>query len=131
MKKEAIRKVVVIEDDKVCGEIVKQELNRLAKVEVVLFSSAEECFSKMKQQPELIILDFFLGTNGSQNMNGHEALNQIRTNNSDQKVLFISTVSEIDLLEQYKVYRSVDYIEKSCLGTGRMIEKVKCQLSAA
>ena len=131
MKKETLKRIFVIEDDRFFGEVVKQELSKLKQVVVEVFSSAEECMGKMNEAPELIILDFALHKGEVDHMNGHEALNHFRTNNAAQKVLFVSGKSDLGLLEQYKVFRSVDYIEKSDACIRRMVEKVKYQLTAA
>lgn len=131
MKNEEIKRIVVIENDPVLRASAKNHLEKLDQVVVEIYSSAEDCLTNMMQDPELILLDFSLETSKEEGMNGHEALNHFRMRNSAQKIIFVSGRLDFELLEEYKQYRAIDYIEKSRFISNRMIEKVKHQLFAA
>jgi two-component system OmpR family response regulator len=123
--------IFIVDDDIIYLELLKNELTELKNIEVETFTSAEKCLEKMYKKPDLIILDFYLDTLNPENMNGHNALKEFYIENPKQKIVFISSSNNEFLLEEYKRYRSVDFIVKTDSGINHLQQLVKYHLKAA
>lgn len=123
------KKVFVVDDSLVYTEILRHELNVLKNIHVTTFSSAEECFTKLKENPNLIILDFYLDGENPNNMSGHDALNALQKIDNCPEVLFVSSERNEGLLEEYKNFRNVDFLLKTSTGTEQIVQKVKEKLN--
>ena len=131
MKNDEPKKIFIVDDDIIYLEILKNEISELQNIEIETFVSAEECLLRMHKRPDLIILDFYLDTLNPRNMTGHEALKELYIENPNQKILFISSSNNEFLLEEYRKYRSIDFILKTDYGSNHLQQMVQFYLKAA
>ncbi len=123
------RKVFIVDDSPIYRELISNELKELSNIELSTYSSAELCMKSMDENPELIILDFYLDGENPENMNGHFALEEFRKSKKCPKILFVSSIVNEELLMEYSQYKNVDFILKSELGTDRILRKIEEKLS--
>ena len=53
-------KVFIVEDDTMFGELIKMKLEENHLLDVMLFRSGEEMLGEFHNQPDIVILDYFL-----------------------------------------------------------------------
>ncbi len=123
------RKVFVVDDNSMCREAMSNDLKQIDNIEVSTFSSAELCLKSMNENPELIILDFYLDGENPENINGHFALERFRNTEQCPKILFVSSAINEELLLEYSNHRDVDFMLKSIYGSKSLIRKVEEKLS--
>jgi len=127
---ENTRKIFIIDDDKVMLETLKFQLEEIDNVEIKVFPSAESCFREMKEKPDLVLLDFYLDSENPKNMTGHDALRIFKNRFSDLNILFISREINMELLEMYRKYRSINYILKDLSNIKYLMQIVKNKITA-
>lgn len=129
MKANKVRKVFIVDDDKVYHEIIKHELRGIKNIQVQTFSSAEECLEYMSEKPDLVILDYYLNSDVPTNMTGHEALNVFQSSTYTPNVIFISSDLNEGLLDQYWQHRSIDFVLKNQIGSDLLVHKARYYLN--
>jgi len=107
------KKIFVVDDDMFYLELLKNEIKQIHNTEVKGFSSAEHCLEEIDENPDLVILDYNLNGENPENMSGHDALTILQANNPKQKIVFISSEQNWEVLESYDKYRFVNYMVKS------------------
>lgn len=105
--------VFIIDDSPVYRELLKNEVVDVAGCDVYTFSSAEACFSNATVKPDLVILDLYLDDGSKKVMSGHEALRKLLSQDEEVQIVMISAEVNEALLQEYKMYRGVDFILKS------------------
>jgi two-component system OmpR family response regulator len=123
------RNVFIVDDSPLYREIISNELKGISNIDISTYDSAENCIKNMDRDPALIILDFYLDGENSENMNGHFAMQQFRKLKKCPQILFVSSLQNQELLMEYSQYRDVDFILKSELGTSRTTRKIEEKLS--
>lgn len=123
------KKVFIVEDSPLYREVLKEEISAIQDVEIQAFASAEACLAKISEEPELIILDFYLDGENENNMSGHEALKEFQKADTPPEILFVSAAKNEGLLEEYQNYRNVDFVLKKEAGTEYLVHKVRQKLN--
>ncbi len=131
MKTTEKQKIFVVTSQILDQQLLKEVLNKLEEVEIEEFSTLDACLEKMQEQPSLVILDYYLNPVESDNLNAYQALNSLQSDDVNQPVLFISTESDGTWLEEYRVYRTVDFVIESRCTKRRILNKVEQYLKAA
>lgn len=121
--------VFIVDDSPLYRELISNELKEIENIEISTFDSAEHFLKKMDLQPSLVILDFYLDGENDQNMNGHEAIQHLRQLKKQPNIIFISSIINEALLQEYSNYRNIDFILKSELGTARVKRKIEDKIS--
>ncbi len=106
-------KIFIVDDDPFYLELLKFEISNLSLFDVSGFTSAEDCLCEMKNDPALIILDYNLTEDPKNKITGHNALELFKKENPKQKVIFISSEQNWEILEAYNKFREVKYMIKS------------------
>lgn len=123
--------VIVIDDDKIFLEIIKNELIQMNILNVRAFLSAEKALSIKNLNPDLIILDYHLNNGSNDNISGHSALNVVENKFPDSNIMLISGTCHEELLSQYEEYRKVAYCVKHHLNFNGFRNKVNNLLKIA
>ena len=77
------------------------------------FSSGEECLKSVENQPDIIILDYFLNGNDPNAMNGLQVLKKIKNISSDTKVIMLSAQDKMEIAVNLIKFGAYDYIIKN------------------
>lgn len=110
---QAKKNVFIIDDSPTYRELLNNEFTKFDEVVTHVFASAEECFENDLPEPVLVILDLYLDDGSGSVMSGHEALRKFLSQNENLEIVLISAEVNETLLEEYKLYRGVDFILKS------------------
>lgn len=105
--------VFVVEDDRFFSEMVQDFLKENNSLKVSGFLSAESCIEKLDEQPEIIILDYYLNKGNPDAMNGLEALKEIRKKSPDTKVILLSAQHSLNTAAELLNQGAFDYVIKN------------------
>src|SRR5438128_1544591 len=110
MVKEALQKILLIEDDIDIQEIAKLALSSVGKFSVEVFSSGVEALEKAsKIFPQLVLLDVMMPK-----MDGPTTLQKLRQfpQFASIPVIFLTAKVQLHEVENYKKMGAVDVISK-------------------
>jgi len=116
-------KIFIVDDDIFCLTLYDQFLRNLGYTDVKSFNAGDDCLAALKEQPELIFLDYNM-----EGLNGIEVLKKIKAFNPDIMVYIITgQESSMVAVEAIKA-GAIDYIVKSSLSPDKMaliMEKIE------
>lgn len=106
-------KIVVIEDNKVMSEMVRDYLlSKFSSADVTVFNTGEEALSGMISEPDVIILDYNLDSENINALNGIQILMKIK-DRFKTPVIFLSSQERADVSANTIKYGAYDYITKN------------------
>jgi DNA-binding NtrC family response regulator len=77
------------------------------------FASGEQCVKQISQNPDIIILDYYLNAIDDNAMNGIETLDRINSVNPLIPVIVLSSEDKVEVAVNCMKHRAFDYIVKS------------------
>ncbi len=106
--------IFLVDDDNVQLELVKRQLDQEFKDEVFIrkFKSMEECTAQLRRKPQIVVLDYFLGTK-SNGPTGIELLKEIKKFSPETFVIMVSGQNQIEVAANTIKYGAFDYIPKN------------------
>ena len=101
-----------------------QELN--FSINYYGFPSGEECLENMDLNPDIIILDYHLNSNGyEKNMSGLKLIKQIRGNYPDTNTIILSCQKNVEVVKELMQEGVKEYIKKDSVALHRVKELVR------
>ena len=91
MDLEKPKKIFIVDDDTMLTEALKDYLTRKTLNEIHIFNTGEECLKHLTENPEFIILDYYLNSVQKDAANGMEILQVIRKHYPDIHVIMLSS----------------------------------------
>ncbi len=91
-------KIFAVEDDVIFGKMIKHTLEKQDTYDVTVFTTGEEFFDHLHEQPDIVTLDYNLP-----GMTGLDILKQINQYNPDISIVVVSGQEEVTVaVEAYK-----------------------------
>jgi len=115
--------IFIVDDDPFCLQLYHYHLSSLGYKNVYVFDNGKDCIKSLALQPDLILLDHYMKP-----MNGMEVLKQVKRNNPDIFVVFISGQEEIHLPIVAMDNGAFDYLVKTDVTEDKLhllIEKIQ------
>lgn len=106
-------KLFLVDDDALFLKSLEIEFLESADFEVKTFPTGELCIANLKENPDLIVLDYHLDGINKEAMNGLEVLDKIKKNNEELPVIMLSSQDKIDVAVQCIHHKAADYVVKS------------------
>ena len=85
------KKIFIVDDDTMLTEALKDYLTRKTLNEIHIFNTGEECLKHLTENPEFIILDYYLNSVQKDAANGMEILQVIRKHYPGIHVIMLSS----------------------------------------
>jgi len=108
--------VFLVDDDKMFLSSLKTSLTQQFKsgIEVSTFTSGEECLKKVEDNPDIIVLDYYLNDDQHpQAMDGLEVLRKIKENSEDSTVIMLSGQDKLQVAIDSIKNGAYEYVAKS------------------
>ena len=112
MKTEKIS-LFLVDDDVLFLKSLELEFLGHADFTIETFATGELCLQRLSQNPDIIILDYYLDGIDKNAMNGIETLDKIKAINPDIPVIMLSSQDKIDVAISCMHHRAFDYVVKS------------------
>ncbi len=104
--------IFVVEDDNFFLEVVTDDLSENESYAVKGFSTAESCLECLNENPDVIVLDFYLDKENPDAMNGMEALEKINAIDPNIKVIMLSGQDSLETAGTLLDKGAFDYVIK-------------------
>jgi two-component system, OmpR family, response regulator len=118
-------KIFLVDDDTKHLIMLKNHLEKKSDydIKVNIFSNGENCLDKMHENPDIVILDYYLDGIKTDAANGLEILKKIRVSNPDTYVIMMSGQDDLKVAIATIDNGAYDYIIKgeSAYVRGQMI----------
>lgn len=104
-------KVFVVDDDQMFTTFLSDHL-KSQKYEVLGFATGEECLENLHENPEIILLDYYLNSEVEGAKNGLEILEEIKKSNTHIKVVMLSSQEKYGVAAQTIARGASHYVIK-------------------
>jgi two-component system, OmpR family, response regulator len=106
-------KLFLVDDDALYLKSLEIEFLQHADFDILTFSTGEQCVKQLSQNPDIVILDYYLDGVDKNAMNGIKTLDRIKAYNSDINVIMLSSQDKIEVAISCMHHRAYDYVVKS------------------
>lgn len=122
-------KIFLVDDDSKHLVMLKNHLEKKSEypLDIHIFSNGENCLEKMYENPDIIILDYFLDGIKTDAANGLEILKRIREDHPDTFVIMMSGQDNLQVAVDTIDHGAYDYIikgESAYLRTQMLIDNI-------
>jgi two-component system, OmpR family, response regulator len=106
-------KIFLVDDDAVFLKSLEIDFLDSADFSIVTFATGELCMDALNQNPDIIVLDYYLDGIDRFAMNGLDTLDKIKETNPDLPVIMLSSQDKIDVAIECMHHKAYDYVVKS------------------
>ncbi len=117
------KKILIVEDDKDFLFILQESLKKEGFSVIISENGRDGLAMAEKEKPDLIILDILMPA-----MDGYEVAEKIKEKNISAKVIFLTNLKDLDSMSKALEIIPSDYIIKSDMPVGKIVEEVKKKL---
>lgn len=113
MNNKPVIKLFLVDDDVVFLKSLEIDFLQHGDFIIETFVTGELCVKNLSNNPDVIILDYFLDGIDKNAMNGIETLDKIKAVNPDMPVIMLSAQDKIDVAINCMHHKAFDYVVKS------------------
>jgi len=103
----------LVDDDALFLKSMEIEFSRKTKSALETFASGELCLKNLSQNPDIVILDYYLNGIDKKAINGLETLDRIKAINPQIPVIMLSSQDKIAVAVNCMKHKAFDYIIKN------------------
>jgi DNA-binding NtrC family response regulator len=113
MTKENKKLVFLVDDDALYLKSLEINFTQDTEFVIATFATGEQCLENITQNPDIIILDYYLNGIQKNAINGIQTLDEIKKVNPDIPVIMLSSQDQIEVAVDCMKHLAYDYIVKS------------------
>lgn len=91
MKSKSLKKIFIVDDDEMLTMALSDYLTREVNHDIHIFHTGEDAINHLSENPDVVILDFYLNTIEKEAANGLEVLTSIRKYLPNAKFIMLSS----------------------------------------
>lgn len=103
----------LVDDDALFLKALEIEFLQKGEFTIKTFATGEDCIKNLSQNPDLIILDYYLDGIEQGAINGMETLDEIKNFNPKIPVIMLSSQDKIEVAIDCMHHGAIDYVVKS------------------
>jgi len=107
------RKVFLVDDDSSHNQMMKDHLMSKMNVDITTFSTGEDCLGNLEQQPNVIVLDYYLDGEKTDAQNGLEILKKIKSTSPNVEVVMLTVQDKLEVAVETMKNGAFDYVVKN------------------
>jgi DNA-binding NtrC family response regulator len=119
------RLIFFVDDDKMMLNLMEYTFKCREGFEVKSYFSGEECIRNLHLKPELIVLDYYLGSDELNTMTGLDTLQKINKLNSSIPVIILSREKDCDTIAEFKKQGAMKYVIKDDYFIDTLIDTIE------
>jgi len=112
-----LNSVFIVEDNAVQRSMLSDHLSKYPKLKIREFSSGDSCLKELisgnVEEPELVLMDYFLESSFGTSKDGLETLTKLKEIYPDTDVVMLTSVENQKIIDLAKKKGAMDYIVKS------------------
>jgi len=116
--------IFFVDDDKMMLDLMEYTFKCRDGFEVKSFFSGEECLKNLHLNPNVIVLDYYLGGGETEAMSGLETLIKINEVNNSIPVIILSREKSKELIDQFILSGAKKYVIKDDYFIDTLIEAI-------
>ena len=105
--------IFLVDDDALYLKVLENEFLQHADFNILTFPTGELCIENLSQNPDVIILDYYLDGIYENAMNGLETLDKIKLIKPEIPVIMLSAQDKIEVAVNCMHHKAFDYVVKS------------------
>ena len=105
--------VYMADNDIAFLKTMQEEFAGNPELKIRIFETGEKCLEQMWQEPDIVVLDYFLNSLEKDPINGLEILKQIKRDYPALPVIMLSAQDNIEIAINCMKHKAFDYIVKS------------------
>jgi two-component system OmpR family response regulator len=105
--------IFLVDDDALFLKTLEADFANFPEISVKTFATGELCLDSISEDPDVIVLDYYLNGIDEKAKNGIETLDKINTVNPLIPVIMLSSQDSIDVAVDCMKHKAFDYIVKS------------------
>ena len=113
MGSEGKKLIFIVDDDALFLKSLEIEFLQNNDYTVKTFSTGELCMENISENPDLIVLDYYLNSIDTSAIDGLEILDRIKASNSQIPVIILSSQDNIEVAVNCMRHKALDYFVKS------------------
>jgi len=103
----------LVDDDALFLKSLEIEFKENTKSVIKTFATGEACLENIFQNPDIIVLDYYLDSIEKNAIDGLETLDRIKAHNKQIPVIMLSSQDKIEVAVNCMKHQAYDYIVKS------------------
>jgi DNA-binding NtrC family response regulator len=115
----------LVDDDALYLKSLEIEFMQSDDYEIKTFATGELCLENLSQNPDIIVLDYYLNGIDGNAINGLETLVKIKNENHHVPVIMLSSQDKIEVAVNCMKHEAIDYIVKSETAFLRLNKTIK------
>ncbi len=123
------RLIFFVDDDKMMLNLMEYTFKCRDGYDVKSYFSGEECIENLSLNPDLIVLDYYLGDMDSNSMSGMETLTKIIETNKNFNVIILSREKNPGLIQEFKEKGAKEYVIKDDYFIDTLIDTIEHHFS--
>ena len=116
--------IFFVDDDKMMLDLMEYTFKCREGFEVRSFYSGEECLRNLYLNPNVIVLDYYLGESESEAISGLETLKRINALNINIPVIILSREKNKNLINEFILYGAKKYVIKDDFFIDTLVETI-------
>lgn len=105
-------KIFLVDDDPIFLGMLRETLRNEPGLSIQTFRTGEECLKVLNQNPDVIVLDYYLNSRNPKAKNGMQILKQIVGQRPQTKVIILSGQEDGKLVYKLTEQKAADYVIK-------------------
>lgn len=106
-------KLFLVDDDALFLKLLEIEFSQQADFVIETFATGELCLANLLQEPDIIVLDYYLNGIDPNAMNGVDTLDKLKQIAPDLPVIILSSQDSIEVAINCMHHQAYDYVVKS------------------
>jgi DNA-binding NarL/FixJ family response regulator len=135
MNTKKLETVFIVEDSEVERSMLKDHLSKYKNLKIKEYSSGTACIKELivgnAQEPDLILMDYFLDSNMGASKDGLESLAKLKEICPATNVIMLTSVDNKRIIELAREKGALDYIVKGSTGFSDLDSVLKKHFSVA
>ena len=106
------KKIFVVDDDPMVTELLYDQLAEKGGHDVTIFSTGEDCLGRLDENPDIIILDYYLNSVKKDAADGMEILQFIKLNYPKIQIIMLSSLEKHRTVTQIVEHGAQQFVFK-------------------
>ena len=106
-------KLFLVDDDALYLKVLENDFKNSDDFEIETYSTGEECVANLGNNPDIIVLDYYLDGINKSAMNGMDTLDRIKIEFPTLPVIMLSSQDSIEVAIDCMHHKATDYVVKS------------------
>jgi DNA-binding response OmpR family regulator len=117
--------IFFVDDDKMMLNLMEYTFKCREGFEVKSYFSGEDCINNIDLDPNLIVLDYYMGSHEDNALSGLDTLKKIREAGKDIPVIILSREKSEDTIAEFLKYGAQKYVVKDDYFIDTLIDTIE------